>query len=516
VLEVLPIGENQPMELQTATRSLWMATGPADSYAPLTADLSVPIVVLGAGIAGLSTAFALQSAGADVAVLDQSTIGSGVTGHTTAKLSSLQGLRYAQLSDRFGTETATAYATANERGLARIAGWAEELGIACDLRRRPNYTYAAETKDLPDVEREAEAARAAGLPAELVGDVPLPFGTAGAVRLADQAEFHPRKFLAGLAAAFVDAGGAIYEHTRATGVHDGTPCRVETANGATVTAEHVVVATHHPFPDRALFFARMHPERSYAIAARIARESPPGMFISSSPPTRSIRSHPVDGEELLLIGGEGHKVGQGGETGPRYHALEAFARAHWDSESVEYRWSAQDNMPADGLPYIGRLTPRSKATYVATGFRKWGLALGAAAAEIIAGAILGDPPAWGEPLNPNRLPPVAAAKDLATENANVGMHFFADRLTKRAPASDDLGLGEGRVVSRHSRQVAVSRDAAGVVRAVSARCPHLGCIVTFNDAEQSWDCPCHGSRFALDGAVLQGPAVDPLDERGVD
>jgi glycine/D-amino acid oxidase-like deaminating enzyme/nitrite reductase/ring-hydroxylating ferredoxin subunit len=495
-----------------ATESLWVATAPIPHHDPLPGDLTATVAVVGGGITGLSAALILQRAGLDVTLLDQSTVGTGATGYTTAKLSSLHRLVYADLQRSFGQERAAAYARANEDGLRQILDWTEELDIDCDLRRQPNYTYGATPDDRRKIEREVEAARGAGLAAEYTEEVPLPFETHGAIRVPDQAEFHPRKFLAGLADAFVRSGGRIFENTRATGLHEGRPNRVETERGA-VSAEHVILANHFPFPDRALLFARMHAERSYSIAAAIDEAPPPGMFISASQPTRSIRAHPVDGRELLLLGGEGHKVGQGHPTAPRYRALWEFAREHWRPESVEYRWSTQDNIPVDGLPYIGRLTPRSRSTYIATGYRKWGLAMGVAAARILAGAVLGREEPYGRAFDPNRIPPPSALKDLVTENANVGFHFFADRLTKRAPADAELAPGEGRVVSRHGRQVAVSRDRDGVLHAVSARCTHLGCIVTFNDAEQSWDCPCHASRFALDGSVLHGPAVHPLSGR---
>jgi Rieske Fe-S protein len=238
------------------------------------------------------------------------------------------------------------------------------------------------------------------------------------------------------------------------------------------------------------------------------------MFISASSPTRSIRSHPVDGRELLIVGGEGHKVGQGGPTGPRYEELERFARDHFSIGEVAYRWSSQDNFSVDGAPLVGKLTPRSRRTWTATGFRKWGLAMGAAAAEILTDGIAERKNRWAKFFDANRVPPLSAALDLAKENSNVGFHFFADRVTRRAADSlDGLAPGEGRVVSRQGRQVAVSRADDGTVHAVSARCTHLGCIVAWNDAERSWDCPCHASRFAQDGSVLQGPAVHPLGRR---
>jgi glycine/D-amino acid oxidase-like deaminating enzyme/nitrite reductase/ring-hydroxylating ferredoxin subunit len=495
------------------TSSLWVDTAPRTSFPALDRDIGAEVLVVGAGITGLLTALQLRREGIDVVVIDQHQLGTGVSGHTTAKVSSLHQLVYAQFTSRFGPDGARAYAEANEAGLAHIAGLVDELGIECDFRRRPNYTYASTEDDIVDIEAEADAAAVAGLSAAFVRDVPLPFATHGGVRVEDQAELHPLNFLRGVAAALENEGCRIHEHTRALSLRDGEPCRVETTGGM-VTADRVVIATHFPFPDRALFFARVHAERSYCIAAPLRGEPPAGMFISASSPTRSIRSHPLDGKELLIVGGEGHKVGQGAPTGPRYEALEEFAREHFAIGEVTHRWSTQDNYSVDGAPLVGRLTPLSRRTWVATGFRKWGLAMGAAAAWMIGDGVAGRENRWHGFFDSNRIPPLASAVDLAKENANVGFHFFADRLLRRSADSvDGLAPGEGTVASRHGRQVAISRDENGAVRAVSARCTHLGCIVSWNDAERSWDCPCHASRFAPDGSVLQGPAVSPLEAR---
>ena len=490
--------------------SLWVHTAPAREFAPLEGDLAVEVAVVGAGITGLSVAQLLVDEGLDVAMIDAGRVGRGVTAGTTAKISSLHGLTYAKLESSFGEEGARVYGEANEAGLRHIADTTDRLGIDCALRRRPNYTYADSADELGQIEDEVEAARRAGLPASYVDDVPLPFDAAGAVRFDDQGEFHPLAYLAGLADWLSDRGCRIFEHTVATGVSDGVPATVKTKRG-TVRAEHVVVATHFPFLDRGLFFARVHPERSYAVAGPARVPIPEGMFLSSGQPTRSIRFHPGTGEELVLVGGEGHKVGQGGRTGKRYAALEAFAREQFGVESIEYRWSTQDNMPLDDVPYIGALTPISKRLYVATGFKKWGLAHAPAAAMILRDALLGRDNAWASLYDASRLGPLSSLSPFIKENLNVGFHFFADRLTRRslAPASE-LGPGDGRVLARRERQVAVSRDADGTLHALSARCTHLGCIVNWNDAERSWDCPCHGSRFAPDGTVLQGPATEPL------
>ena len=488
---------------------LWFADVPSTHHAPARGTLKADVAVLSAGITGLLTAYALNRAGASVTVLEARGVGSGATGHTTAKLTSLHGLAYGRLVRSVGRERASAHAAANEHGIAVIEEIAESLGLACDFRRRDNYTYALDREDLDAVEREAEVTRDLGLAAEFTREVPLPLDVAGAVRVREQAEFHPQKFLAGLAAWLSEHGCTVHEQSRALSVQQGSPCTVRTPD-ASVTADRVVVATHLPMLDRGLFFARSHPERSYVVALPLRAPGPDGMFLSTEQPAHSIRTHPHAGEELLLAGGESHKVGQGGPTEPRYGRLADWAARHFDVGAPRFRWSAQDHVPADRMPMIGRLWPLSDRILTATGYSKWGLAQAGAAAEILRDLVLGRDHPWTPVYDPNRIALRAGAADLIKENANVAERFVLDRVRRRAPADRPLAPGEGMIVSHRGRQLALARDDAGQPHAVSARCTHLGCIVTYNDAERSWDCPCHGSRFGLDGDVLEGPAVRPL------
>jgi Rieske Fe-S protein len=241
------------------------------------------------------------------------------------------------------------------------------------------------------------------------------------------------------------------------------------------------------------------------------------MFISADSPSRSVRGVPLDGEELLLVGGEGHRTGTGGDTEERYRRLEAFAREHWDVQSVEYRWSAQDNTTLDGVPYIGPVVPVDDRVLMATGFAKWGMTNGTVAAQILADRVLGRENEWASFFDPARIPPLAAGPKFVTENAPVGVRFLGDRLTKpgRRPI-EDLAPGEGDIVRHDGEKVAAYRDEDGTLHAVSSTCTHLGCQVNWNSAERSWDCPCHGSRFAPDGEVLQGPAVHRLERKPLD
>jgi glycine/D-amino acid oxidase-like deaminating enzyme/nitrite reductase/ring-hydroxylating ferredoxin subunit len=497
--------------------SAWLATRPEPrSFPTLDRDARADVAVLGGGIVGITTALLLREAGLDVVLLEADRLAHGVSGHTTAKVTSQHGLVYARLRARFGAEGARTYAEANQAALEWIADRVASDAIECDFRRRPAYAYVTSERSRGKLEDEARAADEAGLPAWLAETVPLPFDLEAAVRFDNQAEFHAGRYLGALADRLAAAGARVFEHTRAVEViNDGD--RVVKTPGGDVTAGHVVVATHYPFLDRSLAFARVSPQRSYAILCRIAGALPEGMFISGDSPSRSVRAVPLEGEELLLVGGEGHKPGTGGDTRVRYRRLEAFAREHWDVRSVDYRWSAQDNTTLDGVPYVGQLTPWDGRVLMATGFAKWGMTGGTAAAIILADRVQDKENAWAGLFDPSRLTLRASARRFLTENAQVGLRFVGDRLTKPGLRSlEELRPGEGDIVRHDGEKVAAFRDDDGTVTAVAPVCTHLGCQVNFNAAERSWDCPCHGSRFAVDGSVLHGPAVHRLERKPIE
>lgn len=496
--------------METMMRSYWLATKPDVRFARLEGDLTVDVAVLGGGITGVTTALLLKQAGKTVALVELRRIGHGVSGNTTAKLTSGHGLVYAKLARKHGSEVARVYAESNEAGLAKIAELVETHAIECDFERSDNYVYGTAPADAAHLREEALAAREAGLDVDFVGELALPFPVAGAVRLRDQAQFHPAKYLAALAKLVDGDGSHVFEETRATGVKDGDPPTI-TTSGGTIRADDVVVATHLPFLDRGLHFARAHPQMSYAIAAPV-ESSPEGMYLSISEPTRSIRTTPHGAERLLVLGGEGHPAGREENTRRRYEALE-HDLANWFGGEPQYRWSAHDYVPVDGLPYIGRLTPLTKRLRVATGFAKWGLTKGTLAAMILTDEILGRPNPWAQTYDASRLDVTRSFADLVTENARVGARFIGDRLSART--LDSIQKGGGAVVRNGLSQLAVHRDDGGQLHALSARCTHLGCIVAWNTAERTWDCPCHGSRFDTEGRVLEGPATADLEQRSV-
>ncbi|HEV2768822.1 MAG TPA: FAD-dependent oxidoreductase [Solirubrobacteraceae bacterium] len=493
----------------TAGESLWLGSeDPESRPGEPVPDAVFDVAVLGGGIAGITTALLARRDGARVAVIEAGRVAGGVTGANTAKVTALQSTVLSTIRAQHGDEATTVYAQASLAGVEQVAALAGEEGIDCDLARRPAFTYAAEESELPAVSAEHDAARKAGLPTVLTDDVDLPYPVAGAVRLDDQLEFHPVRYVRGLAAAVGGDGSVVAEGTRALAVESGSPCRVRTTGG-TVRARQVVVATHYPLLDRGLFFARLEPERSYAIAARVRGALPQGLSISAGSTTRSLRSY----GDLLIVGGEGHQTGAREATQERFARLEEFAHRHWDVEAITHRWSAQDPASYDQLPVVGAYVPRSSRLFVASGFMKWGLSGGTMAAMVLRDLLGGRGHPWAPTFSPSRLSPRSAPK-LARMNAQVGAEFVGDRL-RRPDTAEVSGVppGEARVVRDGRGRKGVFRDEEGALHGVSLRCTHMGCLVRFNAAERSWDCPCHGSRFDVDGAVLEGPAVKPLERR---
>jgi glycine/D-amino acid oxidase-like deaminating enzyme/nitrite reductase/ring-hydroxylating ferredoxin subunit len=493
--------------------SYWMTTADGTKYPPLREDLTVDVAVIGGGIAGLSTAWELANQGRQVAVLEADRIAAGVTGHTTAKVSSLHGSIYRHLADRLGADTAAAYATSQQLAMFRVAEIAGLLGIDCELEKRPAYLYGETEDDVEQLQAEAKAAAEAGLPARFTTDTGLPFPVTGAVRVDEQLMFHPRKYLLGLANDLTAKTGRIFELTRVQDLDEGDPCTLTTSDGHRITASHVVVTTHYPIFDRALLFARLVPHREFAVAGVVAEDNdPPGMYISLAEDTRSIRSAPYADGRLLIATGAPFTPGDSSAP-EQLDKLTGWLRDRFGVTEIVQGWAAQDNHSTDRVPFIGRLHPLAKRVWVATGFGGWGMTNGVLSGILLAELIDDRKPAWSEIYDPRRFHPTVEAKPMLKAQATVASNWAGPRLRSKTRSLEEIPPGHAGVVADDDGKWATYVDEDGLVHQVSATCTHLGCIVSFNDVEREWECPCHGSRFAIDGRLLQGPATTHLQPR---
>lgn len=491
--------------------SFWLDSTPVSFPGSGTIPAAAEVVVVGAGITGLTAAYLLARDGAEVLVVEASDVCSGATGFTTGKVTSQHRLVYASLLARHGPDRTRDYAAAQQSAIRMIEHTAEDESIECDIERLPAYVWSDDETSDDDLERELEVAVELELPASLVtGDIGLPWRVRRALRFDDQLVFHPRRYCLGLAQAIVARGGTIVEHTRVLDVSESDgQCRVETEAGL-VTSAAVVMATQTPISERGAFFARTKPVRSYVIAAPWD-DPPAGMYISAEDPVRSIRSHRSAKESVLIVGGQGHPTGREDSARGHYDELEAWAASRFAMTPV-WRWSAQDFVPADGVPFVGPITAHSERVFVATGFAKWGMTNGTVAAMIISDAIAGRENPWRHAFDSTRIDPVRSASLVAGQGAATVASLIGGRIAALTAGDiESIAPGTGAVVRAGRHAAAVYRDEDGSVTAVKARCTHLGCIVRFNDAERTWDCPCHGSRFDVKGVVLDGPATDSLE-----
>ncbi len=508
----------------TPRESLWTATCQIDKREALKVEESIEVeaVVIGAGLAGVLTAYMLQQKGVDTIVLESNRIGSGVTRYTTAKITSQHNLIYDRLISDFGMEKARQYAAANQRAIDFFRKFVQEKAIDCQLEEKPAYLYTLQKEKVKQLQKESEAATKLGIPNALLQSWELtaengwglPFIAEAALRFDRQAQYHPLKFLKAMA-----QGLKIYEDTRvldmqlrgsATAPQESEKSILTTNRGA-VTARHVVFACHYPFlvilPG--YYFARLYQDRAYVLALAGCPQVN-GLYLSIDQEGWSFRNY----KDFLLLAGGSHRTGEN-EKGGNYQSLRTAAK-EWFPESTErYAWSTQDCMPLDGVPYIGQYAADRPNWYVATGFQKWGMTSSMIAADIISSMITKRPfeiaTEGVDIFSPQRFTVPVSAEELWKDVKTIGGGLLREIFSFPEEEAADIKRGHGAVVEYKGEKLGVFRDEEGRLHKVSTKCQHMGCQLAWNPEERSWDCPCHGSRFDINEDVISGPAVKPLE-----
>ncbi len=496
------------------TTSVWMDTG-LPQFSQLDRDIRVNVCIVGAGIAGMTCAYLLARTGRSVVVIDDGPIAGGETGRTTAHLTAALDDRYYEIEKLHGKDGARIAAESHAAAIDRVENIASLEEIDCDFERLDGYLFLGGDSKKKELDREHQSTRRAGLDTEMVDKIPgVPFESGPALKFPRQAQFHPLKYLNGLTRAILRDGGKIYCGTHADQIVDGEPAKVTTADGHVIAADSIIVATNTPVNDWLIIHSKQAAYRTYVIGCRVPKGSiPRGLYWDTPDPYHYIRLQDAPNaadSEILIVGGEDHKTGQADDKADRFGCLEEWSRKHFPMiQSVEYRWSGQVMEPVDYMGYIGRNPGTDKHIFVATGDSGNGMTHGTIAGILLTDLVLGLKNSWAELYDPSRVK-LGAASEYVKENVNVAEQY-KDWLTE-GDVSDasQIAPGEGAVMRRGSKKVAVYKDESGTIHERSAVCTHLYCIVDWNSTEKSWDCPCHGSRFDPYGKVINGPAIAPL------
>lgn len=497
-------------ELPKMPISFWKEQVTFPTFPSLDKDLQVDVAIIGGGITGVTSAYLLIQEGLTVALVEADRLMSGTTGNTTAKLTAQHGLFYDELIQHFGEEKAKLYYQANTEAIKFVQKIINKHQINCDLAIEDAYVFTQSEEEITNLEKELKAYEKLNIPGRMVDTSPLPFSINAALVMNDQAQFHPLKYLHVLVEELKEKGCQIYENSTALKVELGDKPKVLMQNGHTIQCTYVLSCSHFPFHDEGFYFARMHPERSYVVAALTEKEFTGGMYINAENPTRSIRYTPYEGKKLILFSGDHHKTGQGVSTMKHFENLKTYAENTFGVKEIVYRWSAQDYTTLDKVPYIGYVTNTNRNILVATGFRKWGMTHGTVAAQMFRDIILGKENPFIDLYTPSRFKSDPSVKHFLQENANVAKQLVQGKIENPPKKIEDLQNDEGAVVKYRGKRAGAYKDERGQLYIVDTTCTHMGCEVEWNSGERTWDCPCHGSRFSINGDVVEGPAEKPL------
>ncbi len=503
------------MTIQGNAASIWTDRATPTSYPRLEQNLHVDVAIVGGGMTGITAALLLARAGKRVAVLEAKTVGEGVTGYTTGHMTAIVDTRYQTIASKFGEDGARLVARSSYAAIDLVEGFVNEFGIDCGFERHTGYLYSEDDKGVTQLRKEVETMQQIGLEGAFTEYVPLPFPTKAGIAFPRQAQIDAFRYVQALAQEAAKAGVQIFENTRATNTQDGEPCSVPTEHGPQVSATDVIMATHAPIRNLLTLQQRIMPYRSYVLAVRAERTPEQvGLYWDAYEPYHYTRAYSAAEPDLLLIGGEDHPTGQQDDTEEPYRRLEQYAKDRFGVKEIVYRWSSQVYEPVDGLPLIG-LQPFDKHVYVGTGYSGNGMTFSNIAAMIISDTILGCSNPYAELYDSTRVDLLAAAGGLTAKTANVTVNSISSFFQKDGSDVEEVARGEGKVLQMGIDKVAVYRDDDGAVHAISPYCTHAKCVVNWNNAEKSWDCPCHGGRFSPTGEVIEGPPPRDLSPKEI-
>jgi glycine/D-amino acid oxidase-like deaminating enzyme/nitrite reductase/ring-hydroxylating ferredoxin subunit len=494
------------------THSIWQdSLNDFQSHTGWNKDTLYDVLIVGGGITGLTTALLLQSEGRKCILAEAYNIGFGTTGGTTAHLNTILDTTYDVIESDFGKENAKLVARSTREAIDLVEGLVTKHNIDCDFEYKTAYLFAQDDTEAEELSKIMDATTRAGVVNSCDTEIPVPIPFQKACRIELQAQIHPGKYIVGLAKAFEEAGGIILQKCIVSNVESGEHYTADTSLGQ-IKAAKVVYATHIP-PGINLLHFRCAPWRSYAVAFTLnSGEYPDALVYDMKDPYHYFRTQEINGQRYIIAGGYDHKTGDKINTEQKFRELEAYLRNHFDIKGIDYQWSSQYYMSADGLPYIGVL-PGATNIYTATGFQGNGITLGSLSGKILCELITNGNSVYKDLYAPSRVKPVAGFAEFMEHNMHVVSKFVGMRFGyEDLESMSELAHGEAMLADWQGEKVAVYKDENGKVHILDPVCPHAKCIVEWNSAEKSWDCPCHGSRFACNGALLTGPARTGLTQ----
>lgn len=494
--------------------SFWIETTNKTNYPKLEKDTKVDVCIVGGGIVSAITAYLLMNSGLSVCVLEKNRVCTGVTANTTAKITSQHDLFYNYLANNFDLDFAKQYLNSNEEAISLIKSIIEKENIDCDFEMQDSYVFTTSKQEAEKIKAEVEVVNKLGLNAEYLTKIPLPIkDILAAVKFPNQAQFHARKYVLKLFDIVSKNGVKIYENSKVTDIKHNSDDYTISTDLATVTAKYVVMATHYPiknFPG--FYFLKMYQSKSYAIAVDTKEELFPGMYINSWDPVISFRTVPYNNSRLLIVVGSDHKTGATDvNIEDSFKNLENYIRNIYPKCEVKYKWSTEDCITLDKVPYIGEFSSLYNNMYIATGFKKWGMTLSHVAGKIIADKILGKVSEYSKIYTATRLQPVKNIKEFGNILKQSTYSLVLNKTKKALNSLDDISNGNGGIIEYNNDKIGVYKDDSGKIYAVKPICKHLGCELSWNNLEKTWDCPCHGSRYDYMGNIITEPTKENLD-----